>query len=187
MATVPPSPRRLRDERGVAFPSPLVMLSVIAVAMAGIAFVATDDEPALERRISTTAQPSEDSATAEPKDRTEPTRQADKKATDRKKPKKKKDKEPEVVRGETYVVVFNNSGITGLAATYASQATGVGWQVVGEDNWYGAIPASTVYYPERLQPAAEQLALDLGIDRVMPAIDPMQMDRLTVILTADAA
>ena len=37
--------RRLpRDERGVALPSPLVMLSVVAVAMAGIAFVATGDQ-----------------------------------------------------------------------------------------------------------------------------------------------
>ena len=31
------------------------------------------------------------------------------------------------------------------------------------------------------------LALDLGIGRVMPAIEPMDLDRLTVILTADAA
>jgi hypothetical protein len=179
MATSLGSPRS-RSERGVAFPSPLVMLSVIAIAMAGISFVATKDQPAFERRISTTAQPSETetttSATPEPR--------KVKKVVEKKKPKKKP--EPKVVRGETYVVVFNNSGISGLAATYASQATGVGWQVVGEDNWYGAIPASTVYYPERLKAAAEQLALDLGIDRVTPAVDPMQMDRLTVILTADA-
>ena len=32
------------------------------------------------------------------------------------------------------------------------------------------------------------LALDLGIQRVMPAVDgPMRLDRLTVVLTADAA
>ncbi len=31
------------------------------------------------------------------------------------------------------------------------------------------------------------LALDLGIRRVLPAVDPMRLDRLTVVLTADAA
>jgi hypothetical protein len=85
-----------------------------------------------------------------------------------------------------YVEVFNNSGIKGLAATTAAKATQVGWQVVGEDNWYGAIPASTVYYPERLKAAARQLALDLGIRRTSPSVEPMKMDRLTIVLTADA-
>ena len=67
------------------------------------------------------------------------------------------------------------------------QAAAAGWQVVGSDNWYGTIPTSTVYYPERLEAAAKALALDLGIPRISPAVDPMRGDRLTVILTADAA
>ena len=92
-----------------------------------------------------------------------------------------------VERGKVYVEVYNNSGITGLAGSTAARASDAGWQVVGSDNWYGTIPASTVYYPQRLQAAAKVLALDLGIGRVMPAIEPMDLDRLTVILTADAA
>ena len=44
---------RRRDERGVAFPSPLVMLSVLAVAMAAITFVATRSEAPTERRVDT--------------------------------------------------------------------------------------------------------------------------------------
>ncbi len=86
-----------------------------------------------------------------------------------------------------YVEVYNNSGISGLAGSKASQISGAGWQVVGSDNWYGTIPASTVYYPERLAAAAKLLARDLGIERMRPAISPMRFDRLTVILTADAA
>ena len=35
--------------------------------------------------------------------------------------------------------------------------------------------------------AARALALDLGIRRTVPAVDPMKLDRLTVILTADHA
>jgi hypothetical protein len=57
---------------------------------------------------------------------------------------------------------------------------------VGADNWYGTIPASTVYYPERLTAAGQLLALDLGIRRSMPATGAMRRDRLTVVLTADA-
>ena len=161
--------RRSRNQRGVAFPSPLVMLSVIAIAMAGFAFVATRDAGPVERKVTTVAATPTTSAEPTP---VTPSRTA--------KPK------PTIQRGEVYVEVFNNSGIKGLAATTATKATQVGWQVVGEDNWYGAIPGSTVYYPERLKAAGKQLALDLGIGRTSPSVEPMKMDRLTIVLTADA-
>lgn len=166
--------RRARDERGVAFPSPVVMLSVLAVAMASITFFVTRDDQPAERRVDTATIAS--GPTSDPTETEAPTAPVET-------PKPK----PQVKRNEVYVVVFNNSGIRGLAATTAARATGIGWQVVGQDNWYGNIPATTVYYPERLKRAAKQLALDLGVKRVEPAVEPMQMDRLTLILTADAA
>ena len=169
---------RLRDERGVVFPSPVVMLSVVAVAMAGVAYVATQSEAPVEREVTTVAQPEQEQPSEAP-----PPRQ---KLPKGKAPAIKK-AEPVVERGKVYVEVYNNSGITGLAGRTAAQASGAGWQVVGSDNWYGTIPASTVYYPQRLREAAKMLALDLGIGRVVPAIEPMDLDRLTVILTADAA
>ena len=158
---------RRRDERGVVFPSPVVILSVVAVAMAGVAFFATRDSAPDEKQISTISQPE-----------TTPTPTADPTPTKPPKPKK-----PKVDRSKIYVVVFNNSNVTGLAGRVAAQASQIGWQVVGSDNWYGTIPASTVYYPPRLQRAGELLALDLGIQRTAPAVDPMRLDRLTVILT----
>ena len=162
--------RRPRDERGVAFPSPLVMLSVLAVAMASITFVATRDQAPTERRVDTaTIASSEQTPTPEP---TTPSKTA--------KPK------PQVTRGEVYVEVFNNSGIKGLAATTAARATEVGWAVVGEDNWYGVVPTTTVYFPPRLKAAGKQLALDLGIKRTAAAVGVMKRDRLTIILTTDA-
>ena len=167
------TPSRRRDERGVAFPSPLVMLSVIAVAMASITFVATRDQAPTERRVDTaTIASSSKAPSAEPA----PT------PSEKPKPKPK----PQVKRGEVYVEVYNNSGIRGLAAETAAKATGVGWAVVGEDNWQGLIPTSTVYFPPRLKAAGKQLALDLGITRTVPAVGVMKRDRLTVILTADA-
>lgn len=147
------------------------MLSVLAVAMASITFLATRDEAPTERRVDTATIASADqSPSAEPE------------ATPTKTPKPK----PQVKRGEVYVEVYNNSGVKGLAAATAAKATGVGWAVVGEDNWQGLIPTSTVYYPPRLQRAGKQLALDLGIRRTAPAVGVMKRDRLTVILTDDA-
>ncbi len=159
--------RFARDERGVVFPSPVVILSVVAVAMAGVAFVATRDSAPDEKDITTISQP-------------EPTPSATPDPTPSKPAKPKK---PKVDRSKVYVVVFNNSNVTGLAGGVAAKATQIGWQVVGSDNWYGTIPASTVYYPKRLERAGRLLALDLGIQRTAPAVDPMRLDRLTVILT----
>jgi len=168
----PTSRRRARgrDERGVAFPSPVVMLSVIAVAMAAITFVATRDQAPTERRVDNTATIAS----------------ADRTPTPTPEPTKKPKPEPRVKRAEVYVEVFNNSGIRGLAATTAQKATTVGWNVVGEDNWYGVVPTTTVYFPPRLKAAGKQLALDLGIKRTSPAVGEMKRDRLTIILTTDA-
>ncbi|QIG44520.1 LytR C-terminal domain-containing protein [Nocardioides anomalus] len=163
--------RRVRDQRGVVFPSPVVLLSVIAVAMAGVAFVFTRDAEPQEKQITPAAQP-EASASAAPTPSASPT-------------KAPKPPKPQVDRSKVYVVVFNNSGITGLAGRVAAQATQIGWQVVGSDNWYGTIPASTVYYPKRMEREGKLLALDLGIQRTAPAVDPMRLDRLTVILTGE--
>lgn len=158
---------RRRNERGVAYPSPVVMLSIIAVAMAGIAFVATKDAPEQERRVAPVSQESvAPSAT--------PTPTA---------PAKTKKPKPKINRGKVYVEVFNNSGITGLAGKTAGKITAAGWQVVGSDNWVGHIPADTVYYPPKLKAEGKQLALDLGIKRTKESIAPMKFDRLTVILT----
>jgi hypothetical protein len=139
--------------------------------MAAFAFVATRDAAPLERKV-TPAAASPSQQTSEPAPVT---------------PTKKPKPQPVVERGEVYVEVYNNSGIKGLAAVTAGKATQIGWQVVGEDNWYGAIPASTVYHPQRLKAAAKQLALDLGITRTALAVEPMKMDRLTIVLTGDAS
>lgn len=159
---------RTRNQYGVVMPSPVVMLSVIAVAMAAIAFVATRGGEPTEREVTPVSQEAPDespSPTFTPPD------------------KEPKPKPPAVRRGQVFVEVYNNSGITGLAGSVGEQTTGMGWQVVGTDNWYGTIPATTVYYPPKLKRAGKQLALDLGIKRTAPAVDPMRLDRLTLILT----
>jgi LytR cell envelope-related transcriptional attenuator len=168
-----PGPRvrtRRHDERGIAVSSPIALLSAAAVVVAGVAFVATGgprQAPAAQAVTPAAASPSPSAASRAPVAR------------------EKHVAKRVVRRGDTYVEVFNNSGIKGLAGSTAARAQGAGWQVVGSDNWYGTIPASTVYYPARLHAQAVLLAKDLGIGRVKPVIDPMRGDRLTVILTSD--
>jgi hypothetical protein len=162
---------RARDQRGVVFPSPVMILSIVAVAMAGIAWVATRHHEPSERLVTPAAQ---HSPTSHPSTYTPPKHHHIA-------------KKPAFDRSKVVVEVFNNSAVTGLAGRVATQAAHLGWQVVGSDNWYGTIPASTVYYPPRLAKAGHQLALDLGIHRTMPAVSPMRLDRLTVILTGPLA
>jgi hypothetical protein len=160
--------RGVRDQRGVVFPSPVMILSIVAVAMAGIAWIATWHHEPTERLVTPTAQQtpsSEHSRFTKPE------------------PRHTKPHKPAFDRSRVVVEVFNNSSVSGLAGQVASHVAHLGWQVVGSDNWYGTIPASTVYYPPRLAKAGHQLALDLGIRRTMPAVSPMGLDRLTVILT----
>jgi len=167
--------RRRYDERGIALPTLAALVSAAAVLVAGGAFVATAG-----------GTPARDTAAAHPTGTlTRHVAPSPSPATVAPKPVlKKKHRSPDVRRGHTYVEVYNNSGITGLAGRTAKKIADAGWQVVGSDNWYGTIPSSTVYYPPRLHAEARLLARDLGIRRLHPAISPMKFDRLTVILTS---
>ena len=169
MAALDLGGRPARDERGVVFPSPVVILSVLAVAMAGIAFVATRDA-APDRARDHHHLPAGDHADADGGRAAPQAREAEASRTVR------------TARRSTSSSTTTPTS-PGLAGQVAARASRIGWQVVGSDNWYGTIPASTVYYPKRLEKAGKLLALDLGIQRTAPAVDPMRLDRLTVILT----
>ena len=162
---------RARDERGVVLPTRLLALCISAVAVAGLVFIANDpDQPATEEATPARTTPSKAPAASE-----QPTPTVSAKPKPKVKP---------IKRGDVLVTVFNNTRTKGLAGGAAGKAKAGGWNVVGSDNWYGTIPASTVYYPQRMERAGKLLALDLGIQRTAPAVDPMRLDRLTVILTA---
>ena len=102
---------RIRNQRGVAFPSPVAILSIVAIAMAGITYFATQGEEPTEREVTTVSRPSGTTASETP---------APQRTVEPKKVEKKP--EPQVVRGEVYVEVYNNSGITGLAGQVAGTA-----------------------------------------------------------------
>ena len=65
-----------------------------------------------------------------------------------------------------------------------ARATNAGWKVVGSDNWYGTIPATTVYYPPKLERGRPRSWPSTSASTARsPAVAPMRLDRLTVILT----
>ncbi len=162
-----------RDERGFVLPTRRLALCISAVEVAALVFVANDPDQAPTDRTATPAVGKPSST---------PTETATKAAEPTKPPKPKKKR---LKRGEVFVVVFNNTSTVGLAGGVAEKAKSAGWNVVGSDNWYGTVDGTSVYFPPRLKEAAKALGNDLGINRLRPAEEPMQFDRVTVILTDD--
>jgi len=159
------------------------MLASITVVVAAVLALLITGDPDSDPAVAATPQASATPAQPDkPKGRAEPSAQpVDKERNERKEP--RRDRRP--AKPSAYVEVFNNSGVTGLAGETASRLDGAGWQVVGTDNWYGDIPATTVYYPPGLKGQAALLAEETGATRLRPAVDPMRLDRLTLILTGD--
>ena len=176
---------RTADQRGAVLPSPVVLLSILAVALAAIAFVATRGDDATERDVTATkaaatatGQAAGAGATDDASAGTDPSAPPSQKPKATPKP---------VVRGDHSVVVFNNTRVRGLAGRVSERVKAAGWKVAAADNWYGTVPATTVYYPQGKKAAARQLALDLGVSRVMPAdtSSDMSSTNLTLILTGE--
>jgi cytoskeletal protein RodZ len=186
-----------RSERGAVLPSPVVLLTIVAVALAALTFVVTRGNGPQEKDISqqagapasvtpTGSGGADDTATATGQPAgtadTTPTSTPTTTTTPTTKPTRK----PRVVhRGDVGVVVFNNTSTAGLAASVGAKVAQLGWKFVAADNWYGQVVSTTVYYPRGMRPAAKQLALDLGVQRIMPAdiSSSMSTTNLTLILT----
>jgi LytR cell envelope-related transcriptional attenuator len=188
-------------EAGQATPSVVAVASLVAVVVAMVAFFASGDQTATQAQDASSTQsttpspPPEGPATAARTPRAEkpdsakqakPASHQVKRDQRKDKPRKQKRANPPAQVPQVYVEVYNNTSIDGLAASRAAQLQDAGWQVVGVDNWYGDIPASTVYHPDGFSAEAKQLAEELGISRVRGSVAPMRFDRLTVILTEDA-
>lgn len=159
----------------MALPSVVTLASAVIVVAAGVnlgAAATGADDPAPNP---TAVAP----RLTEPK--AKPPAQDDSGKSDDATAKQRKEPQPDP---KVLVDVFNNSGITGLASDKAALLQGAGWNVAGTDDWYGDIPASTVYYPPKSKRDARRLAKVLGIERLHPAVAPMQFDRLTVIFTS---
>lgn len=162
----------------MALPSSVTLGSLALVVAAGVGFVAVTSSASEDTAPIAAARPTGTTpTTGKP---TVVTEKPPQQKTRQHKPPMK----PASVVPPVLVEVYNNSGVSGLAADKAAGLQDAGWNVAGTDNWYGNIVANTVYYPESLRPKAVQLAKELAIARLRPAISPMQFDRLTVIFTS---
>lgn len=175
------SRRPRRNDYGFVLPTRLMVFSISVVALAGLVFVATQNDETPD-----TATPSSSSSTppegyAGP--RNESTQQPEPEVTPT--PTQAPKPAPVVQRDQYSLVVFNNTNTRGLAGKTANRAEKAGWTVINTDNWVGSVDTSTVYYGPTMKAAAALLAKDLGIKRIKPFISPMRPDRLTVILTTD--
>jgi hypothetical protein len=201
-------------QRGQAMPSVVAVVSVVAIVVALVAFFAggnddvarpqaaqSDADAAPTPSGSASPDAADDAARTTARTRsgdgaparaTEAQQKAGPKGEQKKDRRKQKAQrrprpEPDTGPPDVYVEVYNNTSISGLAAATAAELQDAGWQVVGVDNWRGDIPASTVYYPAGFENEARELAETIGVGRLHGAVAPMRFDRLTVILTPDAA
>lgn len=186
--------RRTPTRRAVILPSWLIvgtgLLLVAAAAYLVVTLLGDDEQPRDARPAATSAATSaatpspspSSSPSLTPSPSPSPTPSPSPSPTPSPTPSETPSAEPEPAR-DLPVVVFNNTGRSGLAAEYAGRARGAGWTVEGVGNWRGSIPSSTVYHPAGEQAAARRLARDLGLDRVRERVSAMRADRLTVVLS----
>lgn len=84
------------------------------------------------------------------------------------------------------VIVLNQTGISGLAAKFQEELEAGGWTVAGIDDFRGNVPATTVYFPRGMRPAAVALMEQFPqIGRIRPAFSGISASQLTVILGKD--
>ena len=118
------------------FPSPVVMLSIIAVAMAARRLRRHPRPEPTEREVTTAAR-------SRPPHRRARARRPPSRPRRRSRKPKPAGRARQGLRRGLQQLRHHRPRRRGRAA----QATAAGWQVVGADNWYGTIPATTVYYP----------------------------------------
>lgn len=183
--------RPTRGRRAFSIPGS-VMFATITISLigAGVLLAAIVSGPVLHagNDDGSAGSPSASSSdTPEEKDSPDATGSSgETESPDEEKSSDKPSDDPEPDR-DTSVAVFNNTAESGRAGDLADKARDQGWTVSGTDNWQGQIPETTVYFPSDDQrDEAELLADDLDIDRVKPAEESMQSDRLTVVISGTA-
>ena len=84
--------------------------------------------------------------------------------------------------------VLNDSRITRLAAHASEQFRAGGWSVATVGNFKGDdVPETTIFFPDAEKPAAQALAAQFAIDRVLPAPSGLSSTHLSVVVARDWA
>jgi hypothetical protein len=171
----------------LVIPVVLVLAVVAAIGLAAWMLLSSSgDDTALPAGTATPAASPSKSPKASPSKSPKASPSASPSKTPKPSPSPSKPQQPAVPSVPVYV--FNQTTVTGLAASFAAVLDGDGWNVAGVANWRGFVPENTVYYWPGNQAAANRLSSDYGeIGRVWPATSPMPRDGLVVILASDLA
>ncbi|GAA2078511.1 hypothetical protein GCM10009821_17960 [Aeromicrobium halocynthiae] len=176
--------RRTVSRRGSVLPAwffvVVAVVSLGGVAVAGAAawdITRAGDEPA-------SAAPSPDPVptTGPEPTGTEPVEPEETEPTAEPEPTPSPSPTPSVSRSDVAVSVLNATRTPGLAAQVSGRVSAAGWTVAATGNWAGGAAQTAVHYPPGREAEARLLADDLGIPAVVPAVQGMNTERLTVLL-----
>lgn len=171
-----------RRDRGVALPSPVAAISIVAIVVAAITFAVTGFGPSKSKVIPNAAPTTHISSTASATARaTQTSTHAPPVAT--------------FDKSKLHVSVFNAGTVKGLAADTAAKVKAAGWpdSAFSRTRLSGSYATNAIYYPTRLtdpaqnamwKAAATQLGLDLGIPaaHISGGDSGTRQDRLTVVM-----
>lgn len=164
-----------RRDRGVALPSPVAAISIVAIVVAAITFAVTGFGGSKTKIIPNGAPTTSLSASASATATTSTTPTTSTTATATAAPIDKK---------SIHISVWNASTTAGLAKTVLAKVVAAGWTNSAAGDTHVHYSANTIYYPAKYEAAAKQLALDLGITNLSTGDAATPHDRISVVLVS---
>lgn len=163
-----------RRDRGVALPSPVAAISIVAIVVAAIAFAVTGFNGNKTKVIPNAAPTSTISSTTSS---THPS------STSSMTPSPTPTVAP-IDKASIHVSVWNASTTPGLAKDVLVKVVAAGWTNSAAGNTKIHYNANTIYYPAKYAAAAKQLGLDLGITNLSQGDGGTPQDRISVVLVS---
>lgn len=164
-----------RRDRGVALPSPVAAISIVAIVVAAIAFAVTGfgnnktkviPNAAPTSTVSTTAT-STATSTSSPSPSSTPTQTT-----------------APIDKASIHISVWNASTTPGLAKDVLVKVKAAGWTNSAAGNTKIHYATNTIYFPAKYAAAAKQLGLDLGITNLSQGDGGTPQDRISVVLVS---
>jgi hypothetical protein len=162
-----------RRDRGVALPSPVAAISIVAIVVAAIAFAVTGFNGNKSKVIPNAAPTSTVSTTSSSTATSTVTGTPTSTPTQTVAP---------IDKASIHISVWNASTTPGLAKDVLVKVKAAGWTNSAAGNTKIHYSANTIYYPAKYAAAAKQLGLDLGITNLSQGDGGTPQDRISVVL-----
>jgi hypothetical protein len=163
-----------RRDRGVALPSPVAAISIVAIVVAAIAFAVTGfngNNTTVIPNAAPTSTISSHTSSAHPSSTSSMT------------PSPTQTVAP-IDKASIHVSVWNASTTPGLAKDVLVKVVAAGWTNSAAGNTKIHYSANTIYYPAKYAAAAKQLGLDLGITNLSQGDGGTPQNRISVVLVS---